>query len=331
VPPPSKRPATPAAWAAPVLLLAGALWLGAALSTVRAGDLGLVRAGTPAIRGETFPKEILDPSGGRAVIPAAPRRVVSLNIGADEILTALVEPERVAGVSRFADSPEMSTCVDRVPAHAARIRGADPEPILALQPDLVFAAVYNLESGVRILTGAGIPVVRFGNFRSYEDVIANVRVAGAALGAEARAEALIHQMNDRLGHIADRIRDRKPPRVLYYSPVGYTSGGATLVDEKIGRAGGLNVVSAEGILGPKHLSVELLVSLGPEVIVVPRWTPEHDPAAALLADPVWRDTPAVQGGRVHALDAKWLTSVSPDGVRGVEELARVLHPEAFTS
>src|SRR5690606_26693799 len=142
----------------------------------RAGDLGLVRAGQPRIEGERFPRTIVDPSGARATIPREPRRIVSLNLGSDEMLTALVGPDRIAGVSHFSVHTEMSTCADRVPAHAARIRGLDPEHILVLEPDLVFAAAYNLESAVRLLAGAGLPVVRFGSYRSFEDVIAQVRV-----------------------------------------------------------------------------------------------------------------------------------------------------------
>jgi iron complex transport system substrate-binding protein len=151
------------------------------------------------------------------------------------------------------------------------------------------------------------------------------------LGREQHAEAMIAGMHERMARVEARVRAREQPRVLYYSPVGYTSGKDTLVDEKIRRAGGRNVVAEIGLAGPRHLSMELMVALDPDVIVVPRWAAGDDPARDLVTDPVWAGVRAVREGRVHTLDAKWLTSVSQDGVRGVEMLAQVLHPEAFES
>jgi ABC-type Fe3+-hydroxamate transport system substrate-binding protein len=47
--------------------------------------------------------------------------------------------------------------------------------------------------------------------------------------------------------------------------------------------------------------------------------------------PAFRSSRAVRTNRVHALPARDLTSESPDSVSGVELLARLLHPEAFSS
>jgi iron complex transport system substrate-binding protein len=328
------RSGATAAYFIPVLLLGAGVWLVAALATVRAGDLGTLRGGDPVVEGDAFPKVLVDPSGRRMTLQTPPRRVVSLMLGADEILTALlngVDPERLVGVSRFADNPALSTCAERVPAGAARLNGVDPERILALEPEVIFAAGYTLDSAVRILAGAGIAVVRFGNYRSYADVEANIRIVGAVLGVEPRAAAMIESMRSELDAIGAQVAGRAAPRVLYYSQGGYTSGSGTLVDEKIRRAGGINVLGEVGIEGPKHLPVDLLVALDPEVVIIPRWLPDDDPAALLLSDPLWAEVQAVRGGRVAVLDARTLTSVSQDGVKGVRELAKVLHPGAFES
>jgi iron complex transport system substrate-binding protein len=316
---------------APVVLVLGGLWFFWVLPGSRTGALGMSRFLETRVEGTSFPKALLNPDGTRRTITAPPRRIVSLVLGADEILTAIVAPERLAAVSRFADSAELSTCADRVPPGAARIRGLDPERIIALRPDMVFVAGYTLESAVRILVGTGTAVVRFGEHRSFGDVSRNVRTAAAAVGAESEAEVLLQRMRARLDGVAARVRGRSKPRVLYYSPIGYTSGLGTLIDDKIARAGGRNVVSEAGLSGPRHLSVDLLVALDPEVIVVPRWAPGDSAVREIEASSIWRRTSAVRSRRVFGIDAKWLTSVSPDGVRGVEELARILHPEVFGS
>lgn len=317
-----------------VLLFAGALAavLLGRTTAERVGALGLGQGGSTRIDGATFPKVVVSPNGGRQTIPGPPRRIVSLMLGADEILTRLVAPERIAAVSRFADNPRLSTCSDRVPKGAARIRGIDPEGILALEPDIVFAAGYTLESAVRVLAGAGVPVVRFGDYVSFADVASNVAMAGQAVGAEAEAKALVDAMYGRLEAVAARVGDRAPPRVLYYSQGGYTAGRDTLVDEKIRRAGGLNVVAEAGVTGPRHLGVDLLVTLDPDLIVLPKYAPGPDAVVRrMVGGPAWHDVRAVREGKVHVVDAKLLTAVSPDGVEGVEALARIFHAEAFSS
>ena len=314
-----------------LVLLAGAI---AALvllpgATAR-GALGLSRLADTRVEVGAFPKKLFGPTGEAQTLHAPPRRIVSLMLGADEILTALVEPERIAAVTRLAEQSAVSTCAERIPQHAARIFGLDPERILSLEPDMVFAAGYTLEFAVRMLTATGVPVVRLGRYVSFEDVERNIVTVGAAVGRERRAGELIAEMRRRLRAVALRTAGRKPPRVLYYSPIGYTDGAGTLVDEKIRRASGRNVVAEAGIRGSRNLAVDMLIALDPEVIVVPRWSPTGPTDAdALLESRAWRNVQAVRRRRVHAVDAKWLTSVSQDGVRGVEVMAEVFHPEAF--
>lgn len=311
------------------MFVGGACWFIVGVRSVRAGALGITRYNDTRVAEGPFPKTFVDPTGGVRILMHAPRRIVSLMLGADEILTTLAPPTSIAAVSRFADDQFISTCADRVPSAAFRIRGADPEHILVLEPDMVFAAAYTLETAVRIFVGSGIPVIRFGRYDSFDEVAANVRTVGAAVGEETKARALVETMWSRLRDVASRVQGLPKPRVLYYSPVGYTEGAHSLVDEKIVRAGGVNVVAQTGLTGPRHFSVDFLTSLDPEVIIVPRWAPGDTAAVELSKSAAWKDVAAVRHHRVHAVDAKWLTSVSPDGVRGVEEIAKRLHPEAF--
>jgi iron complex transport system substrate-binding protein len=286
--------------------------------------------GETRVEHAAFPK-VLVTEHSRQILSAEPRRIASLTVTGDEILTALVPPERLVAVSRFADDPSISMCARRVPKNAARIRGMDPESIVALEPDVVFVAHYTLDYAVRLLTGAGIPVARFRDVHSYTDVEANVRLAASAVGAERRGEELIAEMNERLVRVAARVASRTPPRVLYYSPVNYTSGRGTLVDEKIRRAGGVNAAAEFGLIGFDSVTLDVLLALDPDVIIVPRWSTDEAAVHDLTSNPAWREASALRTGRVHAIAASALTSEAPDGVLGVEELARLFHPEAFSS
>jgi iron complex transport system substrate-binding protein len=318
---------------APLLLALGAFSLGGGIlhAARHPGAGSFRRTATTEVEPGAFPKLLR--SGTRTeVIPAPPVRIASLTVTSDEILTVLVGPGRLVAVSRFARDAAISTCTDRVPEGTPTIRGVDPERIISMEPDLVFVAHYTQESALRILGSATIPVVRLRDVHAFEDVIANVRLVAAAVGEDSRGEALLIEMRERLRSVEAQIRGRAAPHVLYVSAGGYTTGARTLLDEKIRRAGGRNVAAAANLVGNVSVSLDLLVALDPDVIIVPRWSEDGaGPIREITDSPAWRTSRVVREGRVHAIAAGVLTSESQDAVLGVESLARVLHPEAFSS
>ena len=92
-------------------------------------------------------------------------------------------------MSAYVDDPATSNCHDAYPARIARLR-SDPETIIALAPDLVCVAGFTAADPLRLLVGAGLPVVRWSRFDSFADVMDEIRMLGAAVGEEARADAL---------------------------------------------------------------------------------------------------------------------------------------------
>src|SRR5262249_27427163 len=72
-----------------------------------------------------------------AAAPSPPRRILSHTLATDEILLELVPVERVVGVTNLVDDPEISSVPGRYPDHVPRLREADAERIIGLNPDLV--------------------------------------------------------------------------------------------------------------------------------------------------------------------------------------------------
>jgi iron complex transport system substrate-binding protein len=280
--------------------------------------------------GAGFPKRLVDPAGRTRTIAAPPRRIVSGYLASDEILAALVDPSRIAAVSIYADDASSSNCLGAFPPPIRRVRG-EPEEILALRPDMVFVSNFTDEGTVRLLDGAGLPLVRFAGWDSFAGVLADIRLTGAAVGAEAGAEALAQSVERRLAAVERRIRGRPRPRVLYYELPGYTRGPGSLIDEMIERAGGSNVARELGIRDVAELGLESLLALRPEVLVIPGFGPALVVPDALSRSAGWADLPAVRAGRVHVLAASAITSISHHAARGLEQLARLIHPEAYPS
>ena len=280
------------------------------------------------IEGASFPKRLVDPSGHARTIAAPPGRIVSGYLASDEILAALVDPSRLAAVSIYADDPSSSNCLHAFPPPIARVRG-EPEEIISLRPDLVFVTNFTDEGTVRLLDGSGIPLVRFAGWDSFAGVIADIRLTGAAVGAETRAEELAHSIEQRLAAVDARVRGRPRPRVLYYEPPGYTRGTGALIDEMIDRAGGFNVAREMGLRGVAEIGFESVLALRPEVVVIPGFGPTPVLPDALARSAGWSQLAAVRTGRVQVLPASAITAISQHAVAGLEQLARLIHPEAF--
>ena len=314
-----------------LLALAGLFALLRYGGSARAALLGYGLLQATRVEGDRFPKRLIDPAGGVQTLGTPPQRIASAILSGDHMLTALVSTDRLAGVTHLVDEPTISSIVGVVPPSVPRIT-AEVETLLALQPDLVLVAGYTRAETVRLLVAANIPVMRFHWYGSFQGVMDNLRTLGAAVGAEPQTERLIDDMRRRIDAVTQRVGQRPRPRVLYHAPAGYTMGAETLIDEMIQRAGGFNVAREASLTGPVKLQQEVMVSLAPEVIIVGDWsaTPGDEAMRELTRDPVWRQAPAIANDRVYAIRGAWLTSVSHYAVDGLEAIARVLHPEAWS-
>jgi iron complex transport system substrate-binding protein len=326
----SDRPDPGRRWAA-AACLAAPLVAGAALSRrVRAALVGArdLSDGWVDVGAAGFPRTLHGPTGEHWTLPRPPRRIVSTYLCADEILAALVSPERVVGISFFADDPAISSCAGHYPPAVPRLR-TQVETILALDPDLVCVAGFSEPNALRLMIGAGLPILRWSRFDTFADVLGNVRALGAAVGADGPAAALVHTAEATLADLARRLEGVHPMRVLYYDLPSFTVGRDTLIDEILSRAGGLNVAAAGGMVGPGQIGVEAALGLDPEAIVMPRYGAGPSPLETLRALPLWREIPAVRAGRVYEAPGTFMGDVSHHAVEALAQLARRLHPELF--
>ncbi len=75
-------------------------------------------------------------------------------------------------------------------------------------------------------------------------------------------------------------------------------------------------------------SIESVLARAPEVLVLP----SREGQSRRLADLQWpalASTPALRNKRIYAINMDLLMRPGPRLVEGLEELARMLHPEAF--
>src|SRR5690606_12184229 len=180
-----------------------------------------------------FPRTVTDGLGREVTLDAPPQRIASVSLGADEILLALVGPERLLGVSYMAANPAISNVAGALEGVPRTDLSGDPELLISLDADLVILAAYNNPAAIDQLLDADVPVFALTDFNTLDEIRANIRLLGEVTGAEIRADALIAQMDARLDAVARAVEGLPPVRVLFYEPGGITYGPGSTVDQII--------------------------------------------------------------------------------------------------
>jgi iron complex transport system substrate-binding protein len=78
-----------------------------------------------------------------------------------------------------------------------------------------------------------------------------------------------------------------------------------------------------------QISLEELITRNPDVIFVGDYTWGGVTAADVIARPGWEAINAVQNGQVFEFDDNLVSRPGPRMVDGLEQMAKLLHPELF--
>lgn len=275
-----------------------------------------------------FPRRI-QAVNGIIEVKAKPRRIHTLSVGYDEITFRLVEPGRIAAIGQSTADPNLSNVADLAAGVPRRV-GRDAEQVLAAEPDLVVASPFADKDLLRQVQDAGITVAVVDLSSAVDGNAENIRLLAYLYGEEERGEALVAEVEGRLARIdaaVARPAGGPRPRVLFLQNNAYVSGASSTGDGIIARAGGINVATEAGIAGTKQISLESIIAMRPDLIIL-SGTPESNPQgfAQVTANPALADVPAVKHGRVAGIRGTYLSTLSHWNVRGIEELVDILYP-----
>jgi iron complex transport system substrate-binding protein len=275
-----------------------------------------------------------EPGSTEPAASATPQRIVSLAPSVTEVLFALGLGDRVVGVTSFC----------RYPAEAARLPQVggyldlNLEAIVGLDPDLVVLIQAHNAARAR-LEALGLPTLQVdqsdlgGILRSIEEI-------AERCGASERGGALVAEIRGRLDAVEQRVAGLPRPRTL--AVVGreagsgalatvWVAGTETFYDDVIRLAGGANAAAPSPVAYPE-VSREGLLHIDPDVIVDLLADLDERGVAAEAAAADWQafsTLRAVRSGRVHALEHELTVVPGPRVAELVEQVAQVLHPEAF--
>jgi iron complex transport system substrate-binding protein len=192
-----------------------------------------------------------------------PRRIVSLNKCADQLLVALVEASRIASVSPIAadDFAFMADELARVPANSGR-----GETILMEGGDFVLAGSFGTRPRMDLLRRQGFEVMSLDPWTSLADGQRQIANVARRLGAEEAGQRLVGRMNDALA----RARGIAPPRTILVLQHGGSTPGRDGVVSEILRAIGLVPYAEQlGLPAGGRVSLERVVSAPPDYLLIP--------------------------------------------------------------
>lgn len=171
------------------------------------------------------------------------------------------------------------------------------------------------------------------NPTSLGDVLGDAVGIGEALGHGEVTRAKVAALKERLAGVEGAVAGLSRPRVGCIEWIDPPFSAGHWVPEMVRLAGGEEVFAGPGEPSAR-LAWDEVFEAAPEVLILMPcgFDAERTIKEALVLPglPGWVDLPAVNSGRVWAVDANsYFSRPAPRLVDGVEILARILHPEAF--
>lgn len=268
-----------------------------------------------------------DDMGQSVSIDKIPERIVSFGPSITEILFALGLGEKVVGIDSYSDYPEEAKSKPKI----GDAFSPSMEKIAELAPDLVLTLKHKQLNTELDARGVKFVVI---DPKDIDGILKDIELLGKVTGAEARARGVVNEMRQDISRVLNLVKNAPRVKVIYIIDTTdlnnpWTAGPGSFIDSLITTAGGENI-AAKAPSAWVQFSIEEVVSSDPEVIILPA---KHGTAftstEVFQSHSAWRETTAVKQGRVYLIDGDIVNRPGPRIVRGLEEMAKMIHPELF--
>ncbi len=251
------------------------------------------------------------------------QRIACLQPSATVIIDAVGELERVVACTRY--------CADVVPAVRSGGRviladswTADTDQIVAVNPDLVIAAVPYQEKAVAEILKSGARFLGLAP-KTLADIYTDIATIASAVGASDRGESVIDRMQQRIYEVRRQAGDSPRLRVFCEEWGKPIIASQAWVRELVEAAGG-KFLGGPGV----PCAADEVAGLDPEVIIA-AWCGAGDrvPLEKIVNERGWQQTSAARSGRVFCIRDEYLNTPAPALLQGLDALAWAIHPETF--
>ncbi len=271
---------------------------------------------------------LTDDAGRQVRLDSVPTRIVSHVPSITETLFALGLGDKLVADDDYSDYPEAAKTKPKIGGYFT----PNVEEIVAMKPDLVLTDG-EVPDLITKLDSLGIPIVVI-NPKDINGILTDIELLGNITGTQKEAKELTSEMKNRINAVVNAVSGAPHPSVFYVfdatdTTKPWTAGPGSFVDSLINMAGGTNVAASAS--GPWiQFNMEELVNANPDIILVDS---SHGTAAISPAQleglPGWQDLKAVKENHVYTIDGDLVNRSGPRIVQGLEEIAKILHPDLF--
>jgi len=259
---------------------------------------------------------------------SGPRRVICMSPAVTEIVFALGQGGRVAGISEYTTYPPEALKKPQ----CGGFFNPNFERILSLRPDLIITQG-RADKLTDFARDHGIGMLSV-ELEDLESVFAAIQAVGEALRAQEEADLLCAGMRLRLAQVRLSVKGKPRPRMLLLvsrepgSLRGLTTVGPnSFLNDLLDLAGGENIF-ADVTQSYATVSKETLLERQPEVIIELHGEGMIDVAEEAGIRETWAamaGLPAVRSGRIYAIGSTYAMIPGPRLAELAERLAVILH------
>jgi cobalamin transport system substrate-binding protein len=264
------------------------------------------------------------PSSSDAASVGFSRRIVSLAPSLTETVFALGFGDRLVGVTNHCDYPAEAKHLPKV----GDFMSPSLEVIAAQRPDLVIGVVGAIDPAkAREMERLGLNVALV-SLSTVSEILTSFKRIATLLGDAEAGERLVRKLTLQFDKVTNRVAHT--PRRSTLMVVGLRPlvavGGKNFLDELITLAGGANI--ARNAAQPwLNLPDEYVVAKAPQIIIEAGMGSDTAAPARHWSD--LKSIPAVKERRVYTYNSDKILRPGPRIGDGLEELARLIHPECF--
>lgn len=237
-----------------------------------------------------------------------PRRIVSMNLCADQMVLLLAAPGTVASVSFLTADPAESPV-----AHLTEglvLNHGQAEEVIALDPDLIVTGRYTTGAAKILLRRLGYEIIELDMPLDFAGVREAYIFLGERLGRRSTADALIANFDARFEALYDHVGQRSFGTVLILDANGFTVGRPSLVDQVLTHIGLTNLAAQLGIGDFGQVTMEAVLLAQPDHMVRMMYRPDTPSLAnQTLSHPALRKT--LGGQPMIPVPQSWVSCGGP--------------------
>lgn len=271
----------------------------------------------------TYPLKIKDSLGREVTIEKEPSKIISLGPNITETIFALNKGDKLIGRTEYCDFPKEVEKINTI----GTLQSPNIEKIVELKPDIVIASTHANKENLDKLNQLGIKSIALYGEEDFEgayDVISNI---GKVLNANEEANTIVNNMKKKVNSVKEKVKGKNKPSVYYVIDFGkggdFTPGKDSFLHKLINLAGAKN--AGEDAVDWKY-SLEKIIEKNPDIIICSKY---FDIKKGLQETAGYKDLKAIKDGNLFEIDNNKLDRQGPRLADGLEELAKLIHPDAF--